>query len=60
MRIRASCKVKLICLSSKEKRVDRTMPPSPGTRVATGEEPATNANGATVIAAATKGETAAG
>ncbi|CAK0782676.1 hypothetical protein CVIRNUC_005871 [Coccomyxa viridis] len=52
-------RVKLICLSSKAKRVNHTMPPSPGTRVATGEDPGTNANGATVIAAATKGEAAA-
>lgn len=52
-------RVKFICLCNKARTVEHTMPPSPGTRVAVGEDPGTNANGATVISAASK-ETAAG
>ncbi len=47
-------RVKFICLSKKATRVDHTIPPSPGTRIAVGQEPSTNANGATVIAIAGK------
>ena len=53
-------RVKFICLSKKATRVDHTIPPSPGTRVAVGEEPGTNANGATVIAISGRGTGASG
>ena len=53
-------RVKFICLNKKATRVDHTIPPSPGTRVAVGEGPGTNANGATVIAISGKDAAASG
>lgn len=47
-------RVKFICLCNKANATEFTIPQSPGTKVAPSESPGTNANGATVIAAASK------